>query len=483
MLGIDIKCGDFSYAALPTRYYSMIFGVTGTLNTLSSDEKSLLQTEYNITKETVVPSAYGSKRGRLDFTFENQLHVMVLENEAEWHARIDKEISEAVAVGRPVLVCFKNDKALQHFISSRPRFGTAKRLDANLDDSDVDYINGIVANATLPGKVTLLTRKFGRGLDFKPNKESNAVGGVLVIQTFFSSAESEQIQIMGRTARQGEKGSYRLIMSSEHLKDKFGFEYSDDAASLSLKSALDSVRAQTMKEKFDSRSKKKLEADAADRKSWAFAKELYGSGSAADKLVLLNSLQSSAKSMTFILMLDVSGSMGPHYPTLLAAFNTFVATLINHGHGADTLLTVIFFDNDTWTHVVNKPVPDIHQLPANMPGGGGTSFSKAFARCTKEIQIAQSRDASRAFTLIFLTDGEDPSFKTSQIDQLTRKVGTHVEEYISIAFGPNVSAKLVEVKQAFEHAGIRTRSIAPSNAQELVEAFATAACDSGLHMR
>ena len=144
MLGIDIKCGDFSYAALPTRYYSMIFGVTGTLNTLSREEKDLLRTEYNITKETVIPSAYGSKRGRLDFSFENQLHAMVLENEDEWLARIEKEISVAVDVRRPVLVCFKNDKMLLFFVSSRSKFASTKRLDANLDDSDVEYINGIV---------------------------------------------------------------------------------------------------------------------------------------------------------------------------------------------------------------------------------------------------------------------------------------------------------------------------------------------------
>ena len=485
MLGIDIKCGDFSYAAQPIRYYSMMFGVTGTLNTLTSEEKNLLQTEYHITKETVIPSAYGSKRGRLDFSFENQLHVMVLENESEWHARIEKEISESVAVSRPVLVVFKNDRALQNFISARTKFGAAKRLDANLDESDVEYINGIVANATLPGKVSLLTRKFGRGLDFKPSKESNAVGGVMVIQTFFSSAESEQIQIMGRTARQGEKGSYRLIMCSEHLKDKFGFEYSDEGGtgSLALKSALDSARAQKMKGKFDARSKTKLEADTADRKSWEFAKALYGSGTDSEKLSLLNSLDCTPKPMTFVLMLDVSGSMRRFYPALRNAFKTFTDTLIDRGHGSETLLTVIFFDDNARTHVRDTPVSHIHQLAASMPGGGGTSFLAAFALCEKEIRAAHGRDASRAFTVLFLTDGEDSSFNTSKIDQLTRDLGGHIQAYNSIAFGPNASTHLAEVEEAFERAGIKTRSIAPSNAQELVDAFATAASDSGLYMR
>ena len=331
--------------------------------------------------------------------------------------------------------------------------------------------------------MTLLTRKFGRGLDFKPSKESNDAGGVLVIQTFFSSAESEQIQIMGRTARQGEKGLYRLILCSEHLNKKFGFEYSEDTATVSLKSTLEASRANKMKEKFDSRSKKKLESEAADRKSWDFAKVLYGSKGASEKLALLNSLASCAKSMTFILMLDVSGSMRDHYKALRTAFNTFTSTLIDRGHGNDTLLTVIFFDHRAWTHFQDMPVPKLDRLPASMPGGGQTSFSAAFAQCQKEIQAAHSIDTARVFTLLFLTDGEDPSFDTSEIKQLTRDVGTHIEAYISIAFGPGASSHLQELGQAFANAGIKTSSTAPSNTQELVDAFATAASDSGLHMR
>jgi hypothetical protein len=485
MLGIDIKCGDFSYAELPSRYYSMIFGVTGTLNTLIREEKVLLRTEYSITKETVIPSAYGSKHGRFDFSFENQLHVMVLDNESEWHSRIEKEISESMDVNRPVLVCFKNDSALKNFTSARPKFATKTVLDANLDDSDVEYINGIVANATSPGRVTLMTRKFGRGLDFKPNKKSNVLGGLMVIQTFFSSTESEQIQIMGRTARQGEKGAYRLVMCAEHLKDKFGYEYSDVAGSgsNSLEAALDSARTQKMMQKFEARSKKKVEADHADCKSWEFAKALYGSGSVSDKLTLLNSVETIANPMTFVLMLDVSGSMEEHYPDLRTAFETFTNTLIQRGHGSETLLTVIFFDNKAWTPVRDKPVPEVGQLAAAMPGRGTTSFSAAFNLCKTEIQAARGRDASRAFTLLFLTDGEDSSFKTSTIDRLTKDLGQHIQAYNSIGFGSGASARLAQIEEAFQHAGIRTRNIAPSNAQELVEAFATAASESGLYMR
>ena len=45
-----------------------------------------------------------------------------------------------------------------------------------------------------------------------------ASGGIHVIQTFMSEEESEEVQIMGRTARQGTKGSFSMILSEEDLQ-------------------------------------------------------------------------------------------------------------------------------------------------------------------------------------------------------------------------------------------------------------------------
>lgn len=57
--------------------------------------------------------------------------------------------------------------------------------------------------------MTLTTRSFGRGTDFICRDESvEKVGGVHVILTFVPEMNSEFIQIQGRTARQGNKGSF-----------------------------------------------------------------------------------------------------------------------------------------------------------------------------------------------------------------------------------------------------------------------------------
>jgi preprotein translocase subunit SecA len=70
--------------------------------------------------------------------------------------------------------------------------------------------DSIFVRATERGAITLLVRDFGRGTDFKCyDTRVLDVGGVHVIQAFFSDALSEEIQIKGRCARQGAAGSYR----------------------------------------------------------------------------------------------------------------------------------------------------------------------------------------------------------------------------------------------------------------------------------
>ena len=63
-----------------------------------------------------------------------------------------------------------------------------------------------------------MTNGFGRGTDFVVFDQSvKKLGGLHVIQTFLSVDHSEEVQIQGRTARQGEEGSYQLIIKENEL--------------------------------------------------------------------------------------------------------------------------------------------------------------------------------------------------------------------------------------------------------------------------
>ena len=67
--------------------------------------------------------------------------------------------------------------------------------------------------------ITLLVDTYGRGIDFNVlDEEVNSLGGLLVIQTYLSRYLSDEIQILGRTGRQGKNGGYLCIYTDSHLQ-------------------------------------------------------------------------------------------------------------------------------------------------------------------------------------------------------------------------------------------------------------------------
>lgn len=114
------------------------------------------------------------------------------------------------------------------------------------------------------GRVTLLTREFGRGVDYQVEAKVVEQGGMHVIQTFFSVDVKEEVQIKGRTARKDDPGSYELILCLEHLKT---LEYKDNKFDVPLLSEsstyadLDSARRDWIN-KFCSNMTKTIESNS-----------------------------------------------------------------------------------------------------------------------------------------------------------------------------------------------------------------------------
>ncbi|CAF4373606.1 unnamed protein product, partial [Rotaria sp. Silwood2] len=93
--------------------------------------------------------------------------------------------------------------------------------------------NNCATQYTTIGKVTLLTRAFGRGTDFIcRNQQLLANGGIHVLQTFFSEEISEEYQIMGRGPRQGDQGSYRMILLDKDLEWVLGASWKVDLSKI-----------------------------------------------------------------------------------------------------------------------------------------------------------------------------------------------------------------------------------------------------------
>ena len=193
-----LRCGAFSYAELPKRYLR-VMGVSGTLKTLSKPERDLLSDTYKIKKMSFIPSVYG--QNQLEFKSATN-KGMIIEQPATHHFAIVNEIRnrldlDAARKGkRAVLVFFKSAKDLDEFMNSSEMIKSGFKAVARriTEDTPLDRKNSLIQQATTIEKITLLSREFGRGIDFVCSDATLIKnGGVHVIQTFFSEEISEGI--------------------------------------------------------------------------------------------------------------------------------------------------------------------------------------------------------------------------------------------------------------------------------------------------
>ncbi len=222
-----IDCGSFSFAEIP-KEYAFVLGVSGTLRTLSAPEMSLLRNTYRIQKFSYIPSVYGTNAS--SFAGDNGRDIKLEPQPAHFSA-ITREVDDRRTIlgdttgfKRPVLVFFESTKILLEYYNSNAASQLKSKIRMVTEEVSVVDKENIIRQATSPGSVTILSREFGRGTDFIIYDERvSQAGGVHVIQTFLSEEFSEQVQIRGRSARQGCKGSYSMLLSYANL-EKFGIK-------------------------------------------------------------------------------------------------------------------------------------------------------------------------------------------------------------------------------------------------------------------
>ncbi len=191
--------------------------MTGTLQTLGSFETRVKNEEYQITKSTITPSIYGDSQLR----FREKDDVFVEPDSAQYFRKVKEGIIEKVNNKQAVIVFFEDEQKLNGFVSS----GYCKGLEYSAVTEETKNIDFFIKKATITGKVTFFPRVYGRGLDFACRDDTvDKAGGIHVIQTFLSEDYSEEVQIKGRTARQGKHGSFSLILCVDDLTRQFGLK-------------------------------------------------------------------------------------------------------------------------------------------------------------------------------------------------------------------------------------------------------------------
>jgi preprotein translocase subunit SecA len=196
------------------RLYPKVCGMTATARPAAEEFEAF----YDLTVVVIPPNRPCVRVDAEDVVFTHK--------EAKYVALV-AEIAAARRRGQPVLVGTASVGESEHLADRLAKAGIECRvLNARNDEQEA----AIVAQAALPGAVTISTNMAGRGTDIKlrgdPPRQREpvvATGGLYVIGTNRHESRRIDDQLRGRAGRQGDPGQARFFISLEDdLMERYG---------------------------------------------------------------------------------------------------------------------------------------------------------------------------------------------------------------------------------------------------------------------
>ncbi len=201
----NVKVGNLTqtYATITLqnyfRMYHKLCGMTGTAETEAGELWEIYKLDV-----VVVPTNRPIQR--------EDHEDMVFRTAREKYNAVIEEIDALTQAGRPVLVGTTSvdiSETLSRILDQRNIPHNV--LNAKQHQREAE----IVAEAGLPGKVTIATNMAGRGTDIKISDEVKAAGGLAIIGTERHDSRRVDRQLRGRAGRQGDPGSSQFYVSLE----------------------------------------------------------------------------------------------------------------------------------------------------------------------------------------------------------------------------------------------------------------------------
>lgn len=181
------------------RLYNKLSGMTGTAETEAEEFGSIYELDV-----TVIPT-------NVDIVREDHQDLVYKTKREKYNAVID-EITKCHHAGQPTLVGTITVEVSELLSRMLKRKGIPHNvLNAKQHKSEAE----IVQRAGQSGAVTIATNMAGRGTDIKLGEGVREAGGLHIIGTERHESRRIDLQLRGRSGRQGDPGSSRFYLSLE----------------------------------------------------------------------------------------------------------------------------------------------------------------------------------------------------------------------------------------------------------------------------
>ncbi len=210
---VKIEAATQTYATVTLqnyfRMYHKLAGMTGTAET----EAAELWDIYKLDVVTIPTNIPAIRKDEQDLVFKTK---------REKYKAVIEEIEKQRNLGRPLLVGTTSVE-VSELLS---RMLKQKQIPHNVLNAKQHAREAqIVAEAGLPGNVTIATNMAGRGTDIKLGTGVKEAGGLAIIGTERHESRRVDRQLRGRAGRQGDPGSSMFFVSLEDdLMRMFGSE-------------------------------------------------------------------------------------------------------------------------------------------------------------------------------------------------------------------------------------------------------------------
>ncbi|CAE7781451.1 secA [Symbiodinium microadriaticum] len=406
VLKLQVLCARYSYANFDLP--NTILGVSGTVGDLTADRRNILQETFGVDphEHSLMPSVFGESN--LRFLDGTDRPILICDGN-DLHLEIAKAIIKQLDEGRAVLVFFEDQNALDTFFKSEQCRQLRSKLECLSELTCADDRTRIVFHAATKGHVTLCSSAFGRGTDFI-SSDSQLIenGGVHVIQTFFSVDKAEETQVKGRTARQGQPGSYSMILSKQGL-EKQGMESTPQGSPSEIYEAFEIFREQQGREWKVQMDLKLQSAKWWHQKSYDYAMATGKSRSAKAFRALYTASVTSGQRRRIVFVCDATGSMGRFWGGARQAIETALSRL--EGIGGDYEFMWIAYRDYCDADLMQKScwTRDAGELKRFMDGitcyGGGRNSGEALEVGLEQARLEHEKDPISGVIVV----GDEPA--------------------------------------------------------------------------